>query len=77
MKKILSVNLKHPTRKFRLGKHVISIHKNEYDLDENEQKELASVGAQKWIVKHEEKSLEVQDDELEIEPKKRGRKPKQ
>lgn len=49
-KKVLKVNLRHPHRRYRLGKHMIVQHFAEYDLSKEEEKELKDKGPQKWII---------------------------
>lgn len=46
----LKVILKHPHKRFRLGRHIITHKPAEYSLNEKELKELQSKGCQKWLV---------------------------
>jgi len=55
----LSVNLKHPAKAFRLGKHVIKATPEIFSLDENELAELNTAGPKAWIIIHENKTSEV------------------
>lgn len=47
---VLKVNLKHPAKKFRLGRHVINTIETKYVLNHDEQMELMTAGPKKWLV---------------------------
>ena len=57
MKKTLSVNLKHPTKRFNLGRYVIVQKAAEYDLNAAELKELEGAGPQKWLIIESDKKI--------------------
>lgn len=74
--KKLRVNLKHPMKKFRIGRHVVGKKAELFELNEDELKELESDGCKKWLIEEkvaeqenaiDSESFEVQDQESESE----------
>lgn len=57
---VLKVNLKHPAKKFRLGRHVIGAVQAKYVLNHDEQLELLTAGPKKWLIVVEEKKAAKQ-----------------
>lgn len=49
MKKILKLKKRHPNNQIRLGSHTITNAAKEFELNQDELKELSSVGGVAWI----------------------------
>lgn len=47
----LKLALKHPNKRFKLGRHVVTNVFQEFYLDKKELKELESKGCKKWLKK--------------------------
>ncbi len=52
----LSVILKHPLKRFQIGKHELGQKPAEFTLNDCEQAELETAGPKKWVIVHSTKA---------------------
>lgn len=50
----LKLRRRHPRKSFRLGKHIVGVSFQEFDLSEKEKKELEQKGPKHWLISKEE-----------------------
>jgi len=50
VKKILKLKKRHPKKEMRMGRHIISMTAKEFDLNDEELKELTSKGGKAWFM---------------------------
>lgn len=68
MKKVLKLKKAHPRKHFRIGRHVVGLKAQAFELNKHELEELESKGCKAWIAE-----IEGEEVKKEEKPKKKAK----